>query len=100
MSHPIGRRPLLAALPATSVLIGNAAQAEGDPLKMQKATFTTRNFKLASGTVMPEVTIAYETYAWLSLPDREPLARGPKEHEKTRDWSRAPPATTPSPRRR
>jgi homoserine O-acetyltransferase len=65
MPQSIGRRPLLAALPAASMLI-TAAHAEGDLLKMQKATFTTRNFKLASGAVMPEVTIAYETYGTLA----------------------------------
>lgn len=66
MSNSFGRRPLLAALPVASVLIGTAAQAEGDPLKMHKATFTTKDFKLASGTVMPDVTIAYETYGTLA----------------------------------
>ena len=65
MSHSIGRRPLLAALPVAAVLTG-AAHAEGDPLKAQKATFTAKNFKLVSGTVMPEVTIAYETYGTLA----------------------------------
>ena len=66
MSNSFGRRPLLAALPAASVLMGGAVRAEGDPLKTQKATFTTKDFKLASGTVMPEVTIAYETYGALA----------------------------------
>jgi homoserine O-acetyltransferase/O-succinyltransferase len=66
MSNSFGRRPLLAALPVASALIGAAAQAEGDPLKMQKASFMTRDFKLASGTVMQEVTIAYETYGTLA----------------------------------
>jgi len=66
MSNSFGRRPLLAALPVASVLIGTAAQAEGDPLKMHKATFITKNFKLVSGTVMQEVTIAYETYGTLA----------------------------------
>jgi homoserine O-acetyltransferase/O-succinyltransferase len=65
MSKSFGRRPLLAALPVASMLIGTAARAEGDPLKMRKAGFTTKNFKLASGAVMPEVTIAYETYGTL-----------------------------------
>ena len=65
MSHSIGRRQLLAALPVAAVLTG-AAHAEGDPLKTQKATFIAKNFKLVSGTVMPEVTIAYETYGTLA----------------------------------
>jgi homoserine O-acetyltransferase len=66
MSHSIGRRPLLAALPAASVVIAGAARAEGDLLKVQRHTFTTRDFKLSSGTVMPEITIAYETYGTLA----------------------------------
>jgi homoserine O-acetyltransferase/O-succinyltransferase len=66
LSTSFGRRPLLAAFPVASVLIAAAAQAEGDPLKMKKATFITKNFKLVSGTVMPEVTIAYETYGTLA----------------------------------
>jgi homoserine O-acetyltransferase/O-succinyltransferase len=66
MSSSFGRRPLLAALPAASAMIAATARAEGDPLKMKKATFTTKDFKLASGTVMPEITIAYETYGTLA----------------------------------
>jgi homoserine O-acetyltransferase/O-succinyltransferase len=62
MSQSIGRRPLLAA----SVLIAGSVAAEGDLLKVQKHTFTSRDFKLLSGTVMPEVTIAYETYGTLA----------------------------------
>jgi homoserine O-acetyltransferase len=66
MSKSFGRRPLLAALPVAAVLTGTAAHAVDDPLKMQKATFATKNFKLVSGTVMPEITIAYETYGTLA----------------------------------
>jgi homoserine O-acetyltransferase len=53
-------------LPVAAVLTGTAAHAVDDPLKMQKATFATKNFKLVSGTVMPEITIAYETYGTLA----------------------------------
>jgi homoserine O-acetyltransferase len=66
MPKSFGRRPLLAALPVAAVLTGTAAHAVDDPLKMQKATFATKNFKLVSGTVMPEITIAYETYGTLA----------------------------------
>jgi homoserine O-acetyltransferase/O-succinyltransferase len=66
MPHSFGRRPLLAALPVAAVLTGSAAHAGGDPLKVQKATFTAKNFKLVSGTAMPEITIAYETYGTLA----------------------------------
>jgi homoserine O-acetyltransferase/O-succinyltransferase len=66
MSRSFFRRPLLAALPLASVLIGRAVHAQGELLKVRKRTFTTKDFKLVSGTVMPEVTIAYETYGTLA----------------------------------
>src|SRR5882672_8230880 len=62
MSRSLFRRPLLAALPLAVALAGRAVRAEGELLKVQKHIFTTKDFKLVSGTVMPEVTIAYETY--------------------------------------
>jgi homoserine O-acetyltransferase/O-succinyltransferase len=62
MSHSLFRRPLLAALPLAAALAGRPVRAEGELLKVQKHIFTTKDFKLVSGTVMPELTIAYETY--------------------------------------
>ena len=62
MSRSLFRRPLLAALPLAAALAGRPVRAEGELLKVQKHIFTTKDFKLVSGTVMPEVTIAYETY--------------------------------------
>ncbi|CAN5755533.1 homoserine O-acetyltransferase [soil metagenome] len=66
MSRHLVRRSLLAALPLASAMIATAARAQCDPLKMRKATFTAKDFKLENGTVMPEVTIAYETYGSLA----------------------------------
>src|SRR5712692_10151483 len=66
MSRSLFRRPLLAALPLAAALAGRPVRAEGELLKVQKHIFTTKDFKLVSGTVMPEVTIAYETYGTLA----------------------------------
>ena len=66
MSRSLFRRPLLAALPLAAALAGRPVRAEGELLKVQKHIFTTGDFKLLSGTVMPEVTIAYETYSTLA----------------------------------
>jgi homoserine O-acetyltransferase len=62
MSRSLFRRPLLAALPLAAALAGRPVRAEGELLKVRKHIFTTKDFKLLSGTVMPELTIAYETY--------------------------------------
>ena len=38
--------------------------------------FTLRNFPLAVGTVMPEATIAYETYGWPAPDGEREIAQG------------------------
>src|ERR1044072_2491083 len=65
MPASFGPRPLLAASPAASAL-ASVAGAQSDPLKRREGTFKIKDFRFESGTVMPEVTIAYETYGTLA----------------------------------
>ena len=64
MPIDIPRRPLLAALPVA--LVAGAARAQGALDKVERRTFTARSFRLENGTVMPEITLAYETYGTLA----------------------------------
>jgi homoserine O-acetyltransferase len=66
MTVSMSRRPLLAALSIAPFLAGVRAEAQSTMLNIQKRTFTTRNVKLESGTVLPEMTIAYETYGTMA----------------------------------
>lgn len=60
----------LLALAGGAGLMSPVALAEGDIIDVRKQSFTTKNFRLENGTVMPEVTIAYETYGKLAADGR------------------------------
>jgi homoserine O-acetyltransferase len=66
----LSRRPVLASIGASLGLIpliaGSAARAEGSVGLVETRKFTTRSFKLQGGAVLPEMTIAYETYGKLA----------------------------------
>jgi homoserine O-acetyltransferase/O-succinyltransferase len=66
MSRPVSRRPVIASLAALPVLATGAAHAEGSVGIVEPRQFNTRNFKLQSGAVLAEMTIAYETYGKLA----------------------------------
>lgn len=69
MSDSMSRRPVLASLGASlgvMPLIAGTARAEGSVGIVETRKFTTTNFKLQSGAVLPEMTIAYETYGKLA----------------------------------
>jgi homoserine O-acetyltransferase len=66
----MSRRPVLASIGASlglmPLIAGTAARAEGSVGLVETKKFTTKNFKLQSGAVLPEMTIAYETYGKLA----------------------------------
>jgi homoserine O-acetyltransferase len=64
MPIDLSRRPLLAALPVA--LMAGTARAQGPLANVERRSFTTKSFRLENGTVMPEVTLAYETYGTLA----------------------------------
>jgi homoserine O-acetyltransferase len=45
-------------------------QVHAPLINVRKRTFTTKNFKLENGVVMPEITIAYETYGTMATNGR------------------------------
>jgi homoserine O-acetyltransferase len=67
MARNLTRRPLLAAfgaMPAFARL--STAFAQDGPMQVKKRAATIKSFELENGTVMPEITIAYETYGRLA----------------------------------
>ena len=70
MSDSMSRRPVVASLGLMPLIAGTAARAEGSVGVVETKKFTTANFKLQSGAVLPEMTIAYETYGKLAADGR------------------------------
>jgi homoserine O-acetyltransferase len=66
MTASLFRREMLVAMPLAALLPAAASRAQGQLMNVQKRRFTTKNFKLESGAMMPEITIAYETYGTLA----------------------------------
>ena len=66
MSQQISRRPVVASLALAPVLATGGAHAQGSVGIVEPKRFDTRNFRLQSGAVLPEMTIAYETYGKLA----------------------------------
>ena len=70
MPRSVSRRPVLASIGASlglmPLIAGTAARAEGSVGLVETKKFTTKDFKLQSGAVLPEMTIAYETYGKLA----------------------------------
>src|SRR3954464_4221499 len=65
MSRSVSRRPVIASL-AVLPLVSGGAHAEGSVGGVETKKFTTKGFKLQSGAVLPEMTLAYETYGKLA----------------------------------
>ncbi len=62
----LSRRPVVASLGLMPLIAGTAARAEGSVGLVDTKKFTTKDFKLQGGAVLPEMTIAYETYGKLA----------------------------------
>jgi homoserine O-acetyltransferase len=62
----LSRRPVVASLALAPVLAAQAGHAESSVGVVEPRQFNTKNFKLQSGAVLPEMTIAYETYGKLA----------------------------------
>jgi homoserine O-acetyltransferase len=66
MTRPVSRRPVVASLALAPVLAAGGAHAQGSVGIVEPRKFETKDFKLQSGAVLPEMTIAYETYGKLA----------------------------------
>src|SRR3954471_24702446 len=66
MTSSLSRRPLIAALSVAPLLVAAGAKAQGALVNIEKRVFKMKEFRLQSGTVMPDVSIAYETYGTLA----------------------------------
>lgn len=66
MSRSLSRRPVVASLALAPMIGAGAVHAEGSVGIVETKKFVTKDFKLQSGAVLPEMTIAYETYGKLA----------------------------------
>ena len=68
----VNRLRILLGLVSFLLLPANAL-AKGDLVNIQKQTFVINDFRLQNGEVMPEVTIAFETYGDLAPDGRNAI---------------------------
>jgi homoserine O-acetyltransferase len=66
MSRSVSRRPVVASLALAPVLAATGAHAQGTVGVVEPRKFETKDFRLQSGAVLPEMTLAYETYGKLA----------------------------------
>jgi homoserine O-acetyltransferase/O-succinyltransferase len=66
MSRTVSRRPIIASLAVMPALASGTVRAEGSVGMVETRQFNTKDFRLQSGAVLPEMTIAYETYGKLA----------------------------------
>ena len=64
MSRSVSRRPVVASLAVLP--LAATAHAEGSVGVVETKKFVTKDFKLQGGGVLPEMTLAYETYGKLA----------------------------------
>lgn len=70
MSRTVSRRPVVASLALAPAFAAGLAHAQGSVGVVEPKKFETKNFRLQSGAVLPEMTIAYETYGKLAPDSR------------------------------
>jgi homoserine O-acetyltransferase/O-succinyltransferase len=62
---------------AALLLSAGSAEAQIDPLNVQRGTFAAASFRLENGSVMSDVKIAYETYGRLAADGRNAILMSP-----------------------